>query len=158
MPTGTIFAQVDLLACCSSSSRTAVTLACSMWGPVHPYAQPSEKVCAAASIARKVYLRQNVGVGALRIQYGGRNKRRGTVPEHFAKASGGLIRHIFKQLGVARLPFQQCTRHLHKPDRIAHSCGCSLSPSLYSHCLAWLQLPSRHGAAKASPLQAHITV
>ena len=56
-------------------------------------------VSAAASIARRVYMRQNLGVGALRIHYGGRNKRKGVVPEHFAKASGGLIRHIFKQLG-----------------------------------------------------------
>lgn len=47
-----------------------------------------------------MYLRQNLGVGALRIKYGGRNKRKGTVPEHFAKASGGLIRHILKQLGA----------------------------------------------------------
>jgi ribosomal protein S19E (S16A) len=52
----------------------------------------------AASLARKVYLRQGVGVGAFRKQYGGRNKRKGAVPEHFAKASGGLIRHILIQL------------------------------------------------------------
>ena len=52
----------------------------------------------AASLARKVYMRQNVGVGAFRKQYGGRNKRKGTVPEHYARASGGLIRHILKQL------------------------------------------------------------
>ena len=49
-------------------------------------------------------MRQNVGVGALRIQFGGRNKRKGTVPEHTAKASGGLIRHIFKQLGAPGKP------------------------------------------------------
>ena len=48
-------------------------------------------------------MRQNLGVGALRVHYGGRNKRKGAVPEHFAKASGGLIRHIFKQLGESRL-------------------------------------------------------
>ncbi len=45
-------------------------------------------------------MRQNVGVGAFRKQYGGRNKRKGTVPEHYARASGGLIRHILKQLEV----------------------------------------------------------
>ena len=43
-------------------------------------------------------MRQGVGVGAFRKQYGGRNKRKGAVPEHFAKASGGLIRHILIQL------------------------------------------------------------
>jgi small subunit ribosomal protein S19e len=37
-------------------------------------------------------------VGQLRIKYGGRNKTRGAKPEHFKKASGGLIRHIIKQL------------------------------------------------------------
>jgi small subunit ribosomal protein S19e len=31
------------------------------------------------------------------MKYGGRNKRKGVHPEHFAKASGGLIRHIMKQ-------------------------------------------------------------
>ncbi|CAL8467951.1 g7489 [Coccomyxa elongata] len=52
----------------------------------------------AASLARKVYMKQNIGVGAFSRQYGGRNKRKGTVPEHFARASRGLIRHILKQL------------------------------------------------------------
>lgn len=52
----------------------------------------------AAAIARKVYMRQALGVGALRRQFGGRNERRGTVPEHFARASGGVIRHILLQL------------------------------------------------------------
>ena len=43
-------------------------------------------------------MRQGIGVGAFRKHYGGRNKRKGAVPEHFAKASGGLIRHILIQL------------------------------------------------------------
>ena len=43
-------------------------------------------------------MRQDLGVGALRRQYGGRNKRRGTVPERFSLASGGVIRHILAQL------------------------------------------------------------
>lgn len=46
---------------------------------------------------RQVYIRQGLGVGQLRMKYGGRNKRKGVHPEHFAKASGGLIRHIMKQ-------------------------------------------------------------
>ena len=49
-------------------------------------------------------MRQNVGVGAFRKQYGGRNKRKGTVPEHYARASGGLIRHILKQLEARARP------------------------------------------------------
>ncbi|CAK0765036.1 hypothetical protein CVIRNUC_003218 [Coccomyxa viridis] len=52
----------------------------------------------AASLARKVYMRQNIGIGTFARQYGGRNKRKGTVPEHFARASRGLIRHMLKQL------------------------------------------------------------
>jgi hypothetical protein len=43
-------------------------------------------------------VRQGLGVGQLRIKFGGRNKTRGAKPEHFKKASGGLIRHIIKQL------------------------------------------------------------
>lgn len=43
-------------------------------------------------------MRQGIGVGAFRKHYGGRNKRKGAVPEHFARASGGLIRHILIQL------------------------------------------------------------
>ena len=52
----------------------------------------------AASLARKVYMRQNIGIGTFARQYGGRNKRKGTVPEHFARASRGLIRHMLKQV------------------------------------------------------------
>jgi len=52
----------------------------------------------AASLARKVYMRKGMGVGLFRKQYGGRNKVAGTVPEHYAKAAGGLIRHCLKQL------------------------------------------------------------
>mmetsp|Transcript_8660 Transcript_8660/g.28451 ORF Transcript_8660/g.28451 Transcript_8660/m.28451 type:complete len:94 (-) Transcript_8660:95-376(-) len=54
-------------------------------------------MCSAASIARLVYLRCDVGVGALRKRYGG-SKGRGVAPYHHAKAAGGLIRHILKQL------------------------------------------------------------
>ena len=49
-------------------------------------------------------MRQNIGVGQFRRQYGGRNKRKGTVPEHYARASGGLIRHILKQLEARARP------------------------------------------------------
>eukprot|EP00937_MAST-01D_sp_MAST-1D-sp2_P004843 g4843.t1 len=51
----------------------------------------------AASIARKIYLRQNVGVGGLRKYYGS-NNRRGTKCEHFQRAAGNNIRDILKQL------------------------------------------------------------
>merc|ERR1711890_109908 len=51
----------------------------------------------AASIARKVYLRQYTGVGGLKKVYGGAG-RRGTLRQKYMKASGGLIRHILQQL------------------------------------------------------------
>lgn len=61
-------------------------------------AGPHEPVAPrAASIARRVYLRGNVGVGAMRKIYGG-SQRRGTVKERFALSGGSIPRHIFAQL------------------------------------------------------------
>ena len=51
----------------------------------------------AAAIARQIYVRQGLGVGQLRMKFGGRNKRRGVAPEHFARGAGGHIRHIIQQ-------------------------------------------------------------
>jgi small subunit ribosomal protein S19e len=51
----------------------------------------------AASIARKVYLRQGLGVGSLARIYGG-NFRKTVCPSHFQKSARGLLRHILKQL------------------------------------------------------------
>jgi len=51
----------------------------------------------AASIARKIYLRQGTGIGTFQDVYGGPN-RRGPRPTHHAKASGAVIRHVIKQL------------------------------------------------------------
>ena len=56
----------------------------------------------AASLARKVYLRQGTGIGTFRRVYGSR-KNNGTAPEHFNKGSGGLIRAILiglEEMGV----------------------------------------------------------
>lgn len=50
-----------------------------------------------ASVARKIYLRGNVGVQKLTIVYGG-NKRRGPRPERFSHASSAVLRHVVKQL------------------------------------------------------------
>ena len=50
-----------------------------------------------ASMARKVYLRGGLGVGAFRRIYGG-SKRNGSRPPHFCKSSGGVARHILQQL------------------------------------------------------------
>lgn len=49
-----------------------------------------------ASILRKVYLNQSIGVSKLRKVYGGR-KNRGHKPEHKKRASGSIIREILQQ-------------------------------------------------------------
>ena len=54
----------------------------------------------AASIARKIYLRQNIGVGGLRKYYGS-NNRRGAMTERFQRAAGNNIRDIMQQLEKA---------------------------------------------------------
>jgi len=51
----------------------------------------------AAAIARKIYLRQHLGVGSLRKYFGSLNDR-GTKTEHFQRAAGNNIRDILKQL------------------------------------------------------------
>eukprot|EP01123_Difflugia_compressa_P007307 TRINITY_DN199_c0_g1_i1.p1 TRINITY_DN199_c0_g1~~TRINITY_DN199_c0_g1_i1.p1 ORF type:complete len:157 (+),score=32.46 TRINITY_DN199_c0_g1_i1:93-563(+) len=51
----------------------------------------------AASIARKIYLRGGVGVGALKKVYGC-SKRRGPRPCKFTEGSGKIIRYIVQQL------------------------------------------------------------
>merc|ERR1711916_19247 len=50
-----------------------------------------------ASIARKVYLRKNIGVGSFRRLYGGAINR-GHCPSRFAKASGHIPRAALKEL------------------------------------------------------------
>lgn len=50
-----------------------------------------------ASMARKIYLRGGIGVGAFKKIYGGR-KSNGVRPSHFAKSSGSIARHCLKQL------------------------------------------------------------
>ena len=55
-----------------------------------------------ASILRQIYTHNVVGVNRLRTRYGGR-KKRGVRPEHFAKASGKIIRTILQQAEKAGL-------------------------------------------------------
>ena len=56
----------------------------------------------AASILRQIYTHNVVGVNRLKTRYGGR-KKRGVRPEHFAKASGKMIRVILQQAEKAGL-------------------------------------------------------
>lgn len=51
----------------------------------------------AASMARKIYMRQGLGVGAFKRIYGG-SKRNGSRPPHFCKSSGAVARHVLHQL------------------------------------------------------------
>ncbi len=51
----------------------------------------------AAAVARKIYLRQGTGVGALQKRFGGAY-RRGAKPEVHQDAAGGLIRSILRNL------------------------------------------------------------
>merc|ERR1712042_135608 len=51
----------------------------------------------AASVARHVYLRPNVGVGAVRKIYGGA-KRNGTRPNHFCLSSSNVARKVLQSL------------------------------------------------------------
>merc|ERR1711865_1309692 len=52
----------------------------------------------AASIARKVYLRQGLGVGGMRKLYGGAAGKNTTCRVHFKQCSGSVIRNICQQL------------------------------------------------------------
>ncbi|KAI8614730.1 40S ribosomal protein S19-A [Chytriomyces sp. MP71] len=51
----------------------------------------------AASVARHIYLRPQVGVGALKKNYGGA-KNRGNRPHHHANASGSVLRKVLQAL------------------------------------------------------------
>ena len=51
----------------------------------------------AAAIARRVYLRNGIGVGSFKRIFGGRVSR-GTRPEIFGTSSGSVVRHILKEL------------------------------------------------------------
>lgn len=51
----------------------------------------------AAAVARHVYLRPNVGVGAVRKIYG-RAKRNGTRPNHFCLGSASVARKVMQSL------------------------------------------------------------
>ena len=56
----------------------------------------------AASILRQIYINKVVGVGRLRVRYGGKQNR-GMKPEKFARSSGKIIRTILQQAEAAGL-------------------------------------------------------
>ncbi|KAJ3360571.1 hypothetical protein AMAG_16070 [Allomyces macrogynus ATCC 38327] len=56
----------------------------------------------AAALARHIYLRRGVGVGALRKVYGGK-VRRGCAPNHFGLASGSVQRKALQALEKVKI-------------------------------------------------------
>lgn len=55
-----------------------------------------------ASLLRKIYIHGPIGIGKLRVDYGGR-KDYGVKPEHAVKAGGAIIRKALQQLEAAGL-------------------------------------------------------
>jgi len=55
-----------------------------------------------ASVIRKIYLSEPIGVSHLRLLYGGQN-RTGNAPAHYRRGSGAVIRTILQQLEKAGL-------------------------------------------------------
>jgi small subunit ribosomal protein S19e len=62
-----------------------------------------------ATVLRRLYLDNSVGVERLRSYFGGK-KRRGHKPAHFRKASGNPIRKIVQQLEAAGLVEKNANR------------------------------------------------
>eukprot|EP00897_Mesotaenium_endlicherianum_P002019 jgi/Mesen1/1845/ME000143S00896 len=56
----------------------------------------------AASMARKIYLRGGLGIGAFKRIYGG-SKNNGSRPSHFTRSSGSIARHVLQQLEAIRI-------------------------------------------------------
>mmetsp|Transcript_1146 Transcript_1146/g.1157 ORF Transcript_1146/g.1157 Transcript_1146/m.1157 type:complete len:149 (+) Transcript_1146:26-472(+) len=56
----------------------------------------------AAAVARKIYLRQGTGVGALKKRFGG-SYRRGALPNIHQDAAGGIIRSIILSLDELKI-------------------------------------------------------
>merc|ERR1712168_346025 len=89
----------------------------------------------AASVARHVYLRPNVGVGAERKIYGGA-KRNGTRPCHFCLSSSSVARKVLQSLeGIKMVTKDVNGGRTIAPtgrrdmDRIAGQCVSSEAPS-----------------------------
>lgn len=55
-----------------------------------------------ASILRKIYISEPIGISRLQLLYGGK-KRSGNAPAHFTRGSGAVIHNILKQLETAGL-------------------------------------------------------
>ena len=63
----------------------------------HEYSLNYYCLCVSATVARKIYLREGTGVGALKKRLGGAY-RRGSQPKIHRDASGGIIRYAMLTL------------------------------------------------------------
>lgn len=77
-----------------------------------------------ASLLRKIYLKDPIGVEQLRSEYGGR-KDRGAKPEHMGKGGGSIIRTALQQLEAAGL-----VKTLKRRGRVITSKGRALLDTL----------------------------
>ena len=78
----------------------------------------------AASLLRKVYIKGPIGLSKLRSFYGGR-RGPGSIPEHFRKGGGSIVRKILQQLEEAEL-----VEILDRKGRVVTGKGRSLLDSL----------------------------
>jgi len=77
-----------------------------------------------ASVLRKIYVQGPVGISRLRLDYGGRTGKR-TLPEHFRRGSGAVVREVVQQLEAAKL-----VRAVEKRGRVVTIEGRGLLDSL----------------------------
>jgi len=54
-----------------------------------------------ASLLRKIYIKEPIGISKLRVEYGG--KQKGNEPSHFKPSSSNILRKALQQLGKAGL-------------------------------------------------------
>lgn len=78
-------------------TRTGITLAQVYYYCPHATIQLLTASLQKAAIARHIYLRKSVGIGALAKLHGGRN-RRGNRPSHHADASTSIQRRVCQSL------------------------------------------------------------
>ena len=86
--------------------------------------QPDWWYTRCASVLRKIYLEGPIGISRLRLEYGGRTGK-GTVPEHFRRGSGAVVRETVQQLEAANL-----VRTVEKKGRVITVEGRGLLDSL----------------------------
>ena len=83
-------------------------------GTPPPTSYPASLLTSSAAIARKLYLRQNIGIGTLKHLYGGK-KRRGVRPPRHSTGSKKIIRYCMQQLEEQKI-LKKVKKHDLKPN------------------------------------------